>query len=332
MPPAFPRAVWLLLAFLTLVPSVLLRAQDAVRLYGVDYIDAREFGRRFGLTARWTEPAAVMRLESRWTRLELTLHRADTLLNDLRIYLGEPIVAYRGSLYLAKRDADHVLAPILSPPRTAVPRLKTILIDAGHGGRDPGNRNPRLRLQEKNLTLDVARRLGSLLAARGFRVVQTRRTDRYLELDDRTALIRRTRADLFISIHFNAFADPAVAGTETYVLTPLGDASSPAPERDGRMQATEYPGNRHDPWNVLLGYQVHRRLVEQLGCTDRGLKRFRYAVLRTATCPAVLVEAAFLTHGAEARLAATAGFRQKIAHALANGISAYAAALQRASG
>lgn len=116
------------------------------------------------------------------------------------------------------------------------------------------------------------------------------------------------------------------------MLTPSGDTSSPAPERDARRQSAPYPGNRHDPWNVLLGYHVHRRLVEQLGRADRGLKRFRYAVLRTATCPAVLVEAAFLTHSAEARLAATAGFRQKIAHALADGISAYAAALPRASG
>ena len=181
------------------------------------------------------------------------------------------------------------------------------------------------------MTLDVALRLERLLRARGYRVVQTRQKDRFVEFDDRTQLIRKTGADLFISIHFNAFRDAAVGGTETYVMTPRYQRSSPQAEQSRSMMTTTYQGNRYDDWNILLGYHLHRELVNELELADRGLKRFRYRVLRNATCPAVLVEAAFLSNLQEGRKVSTAAYRQRIAQAIADGVSAYAQALKRAS-
>ncbi len=325
--------VVLLLAFVSAAPSpahAAASSSPSVRLFGHDYIDARDFARQFGLTPQWLVPQKKLRLKSNWTTLDLTVHDTDVFLNRLRVFLSEPVVAHRGSLYLARRDADTLLGVILRPgSRRPAPRLKTIVIDAGHGGHDPGNQNSRLKLQEKRMTLDVAKRLERLLRTAGYRVVQTRTTDRYVDYDVRTALIRKNRADLFISIHFNGFTDPAVAGTETYVLTPRLQRSSPQRERDSRMVSTAYPGNQHDHWNALLGYHMHRQLVQSLGRTDRGLKRFRYRVLRTATCPAVLVEAAFLSNDTEGRQVASAAHRQKIAAALAAGVEAHAAALRR---
>lgn len=302
----------------------------SARLFGTDYVDARDFARRFGLTPKWITPQKKLRLQSQWTTIDFTVHNVDFTLNNLRLFLGDPVAAHRGSLYLSERDLEQILHPILQPgSKKPVPRIKTIVLDAGHGGHDPGNQNRRLKLQEKRMTLDVAKRLDRLLTAQGYRVIHTRKSDRYLGFDDRTAFIRKHRADLFISIHFNAFTSSRVAGTETYILTPRGQRSSPQAERDTSMSRTAYPGNKHDHWNILLGYHVHRQMVQALGLPDRGLKRFRYSVLRSATCPAVLVEAAFLSNDAEARKVATPAYRQKIAASIAAGVKSLATTLNR---
>ncbi len=330
-----PRFIFLLLLLLGSLPfssAPLLAAADykSVRLFGTDYVDARDFAKRFGLTPKWLEPQKKLRLQSQWTTIDFTVHNVDFSLNNLRLFLSDPVAAHRGSLFLSERDIRQLLQPILQPgSKKPVPRIKTIVLDAGHGGRDPGNRNSRLKLEEKQMTLDVAKRLERLLTAQGYRVIQTRKTDRFVAFDDRTALIRKHRADLFISIHFNAFTNARVAGTETYVLTPRGQRSSPQAERDSSMARTAYPGNKHDHWNTLLGYHVHRQMVQALRLPDRGLKRFRYSVLRSADCPAVLVEAAFLSNDAEGRKVATPAYRQKIAASIAAGVKSLSATLDR---
>jgi N-acetylmuramoyl-L-alanine amidase len=304
----------------------------SVRLFGVDYVDAQDFGKRFGLTGSWIQAQKKMRLKSATTTLDLTVHSVDASLNGLRIFLAEPVVVRPGKLYLSKGDAEELLAPILSgnarEPRSHV---KTIVIDAGHGGKDPGHRNTRLKLNEKTFTLDVARRLERLLKAQGFKVVMTRKSDRAVDLDRRATISNKARADLFISIHFNGFSRAAIAGTETYVMTPRHQRSSPQAERDDGMARTNYPANRHDRWNALLGYQIHRALVTQLDSHDRGLKRFRYSVLRSVDCPAVLVEAAFLSNDAEGKKVSTSAYRQKIAESIARGVQQHATVRKRAA-
>jgi N-acetylmuramoyl-L-alanine amidase len=292
-----------------------------VRMFGVEYVKARDLAARFGLTPSWLSPQKTMRLKSRWTTLDLTIHSIEAELNGVSLFLSEPVVVRGTELYLGARDADNILAPILQP-RTAkkLGPVRTIVIDPGHGGVDPGNQNRRLKLKEKTYTLDVAQRLERLLKADGYRVILTRRKDQTVELDDRTRLANRARADLFISIHFNAFSDHRVAGTETYVMTPRHQRSSPQAERDRSMMRTAYPSNKYDDFNVSLGYQVHRSLVHSLKSVDRGLKRFRYSVLRSINCPAVLVEAAFLSNDAEGRKVSGAHYRQQIAESIATGV------------
>lgn len=335
LPSSFPLLRFLFLVLLLPVLGVSAPASAASlpskRLFGTDYIDARVVGSHFGLTASWVVPRTKLRLQSRWTTIDFTLHKTEFSLNKLALHLSEPVAPGDNTVFIAKHDVEKLLTPILRPgANKAVPNLKTILIDAGHGGSDPGNQNRSLKLQEKAMTLDVAKRLERLLKARGYRVAHTRTRDRFISLDERAALIRKHKADLFISIHFNGFSNPSVAGTETYVMTPRFSRSTPQAERDARMASTNYPANRHDHWNALLGYHMHRRLVDTLDLPDRGLKRFRYSVLRDATCPAVLVEAAFLSNAREGRLVATPAFRQKIADAIAAGVDGYADALKRA--
>lgn len=317
-----------LLVTLVVAPTALNAAPSykSKHFFGVDYVDARDVARRFGLTPTWTAPRKSMRLKGGSTTLDLTEHNVDAMLNGVRVFLSEPVVIRDGKLYLSEGDAEDFLAPILSPT-TLSPRrpLKTIVIDAGHGGNDPGNQNRRLNINEKTYTLDVARRLERLLKAQGYKVVLTRKSDRALSLDARTSLANKAKADLFISIHFNAFTRSDVNGTETYVMSPRNQRSSPQAERDRRMAAISYPANAHDDWNASLGFQIHRSMVFALKSADRGLKRFRYSVLRTIDCPAVLVEAAFLSNDAEGRKVSTAAYRQRIAESIATGVQQHAA-------
>ena len=120
---------------------------------------------------------------------------------------------------------------------------------------------------------------------------------------------------------------PAVLGTEIYAMTPQyqrSTSSAPTEKDPGARMA--YPGNRNDPWNVVLGYCIQDKLLGKLGSEDRGLKRARFAVLRFVNTPAVLVESGYLSNAAEARKICTSAYRDNIAEGIAEGIRAYSAA------
>lgn len=179
-------------------------------------------------------------------------------------------------------------------------------------------------------------RLKPLLEAQGFQVALTRGDDRQLartkaeDLQARAALTARTNADLFISVHYNSVESGAdrVSGVEVYTLAPQFQYSHSDPERADSTVGIANLGNRHDHWNSLLGYEVHRELLRELKASDRGLKRGRLAVLRLASCPAVLVEAGFLSNDFEAEKIATPAYRQQVAVAIAEAVRKYAAALE----
>lgn len=296
-----------------------------------------DIGRRYGLKATWTKPGRELRLQSRWTTLEFQAGSREAAWNGLRLFLGEPVAARGGTLRLAESDWRAIVRPLLEPAAVPAPgALEFIVIDPGHGGSDPGTVNRALKLEEKALTLDVAQRLRRELERRGYRVALTRGTDTRLkptqaaDLQARAELANRLGADLFLSLHFNALPNqPKVGGIETYTFTPAGQRSTAAHLR-GAADRTAHPANRHDHWSAVLGAAVHSRLVAGLEGEDRGLKRARFAVLRPLDCPAVLVEAGFLSNRAEAGRIATPAYRQRIAEAIGEGIGAYHARLNEA--
>lgn len=318
------------LVFAAVVPA------RAARTDGPLAIEA--LGRSYGLKSAWIKPGRTLRLQSPWTTLEFTAGSREAAWNGLRLFLGEPVQVKKNTLQLARTDWEGIVRPLLDSKAVAAPgELDLIVIDPGHGGRDPGTENRALKLQEKTFTLDVAQRLRRDLEQRGYRVAMTRTTDTRLkntqaaDLRQRALEANRLGADLFVSIHFNALPNhPKVGGIETYLLTPAGQRSTAA---HGRTPADRvvHPGNRHDHWNAVLGAAVHRSLVEGLEAADRGQKRARFAVLRPVKCPAVLVEAGFLSNPTEARKIATPGYRQKIAEAIGAGIGHYHARLREAA-
>jgi N-acetylmuramoyl-L-alanine amidase len=305
-------------------------APAKVTLAGVNYTEARAVFSRLGFKPAWDAKSRQLTLNSGATKLVFTADSREASVLGLRTFLGEPAVLHKGALYLTSIDLERFVLPILRPDRNAPRPLRVIVIDAGHGGNDSGTRSADDKLLEKTFTLDVARRLQRLLAGSDWRVVMTRTDDRYIALPERAEMANAARADLFISIHFNAVANGnAVRGTETYVLTPRFQRSTSS-AKAGPDDRVEHPGNRHDAWSAVLGYHMHRQLLSKLKTEDRGFKRARFAVLRLVNCPGVLVEAGYLSNAGEARRIAEPGYRGDIAEALASAVNAYAASLATA--
>lgn len=275
-----------------------------------------------------------MRLQSSVARIEIEDDKRDILINGLRVLMGEPAIARDGTLQITRIDAEKLLLPILSPSSVSkppAPAVRVIAIDAGHGGQDTGTQNKTLRLNEKTFTLDVAKRLRTLLLQQGYKVVMTRSDDRFIELPRRAEIANQAGADLFISIHFNAVAgSPSVRGSETYVMTPQYQRSTSSTKRDASDNVSNL-GNRNDAWNALLGYSMHNQVIDRLRGEDRGLKRARFAVLRLVNSPAVLVEAGYLSNTDEARRIATPAYRAALAESLAEGVREYTLAITTAN-
>lgn len=301
---------------------------SAMKIKGVEYVSAAYVAKRFGMKYKTLSPRKAQRVYGSGVSMDFSVHKRDMSLNGLKIWLGFPVAENGGMLYIALADVENTLVPILQPHRLKPPPpLSHIVIDAGHGGKDKGAMNTPLGLYEKNLTLDISRKLAKILRARGYRVTLTRDRDVFIELPDRPLKANRLGADMFVSVHINA-AGPSASGVETYALTPRWQTSTNASgvtAADKRLLA----GNSMDDWNTLLAYYLQREIAAATKAEDRGVKRARFAVLRDAKMPAALIECGFISNSAEARNLGSDAYRAKIAKAAADGIARYASTISR---
>ena len=304
------------------------------RIGRLDYVGVADVARQLDLKLTWPEAGRKFVLAGASARAELEADTRDITVNGLRVFLGDPVVSVGGQCYVSRGDFERCLVPMLRPGHglPARPAPKVIVLDAGHGGNDPGYRNAKLGTNEKTFALDVARRTRKLLEAQDYRVVMTREDDSFVALPQRAALANVARADAFVSLHFNALgSDTKTSGVEIYTFAPRAQRSTNAwsPMEKNDTEDFASPGNRFDHWNVVLAHAIHRRFVVNLKTADRGKKLMHSGVLRPLNCPGVLVECGFLTSDTEARKIATPAYRQQLADALAAGIRDYAATLGR---
>jgi N-acetylmuramoyl-L-alanine amidase len=221
--------------------------------------------------------------------------------------------------------------------------VSRIVIDAGHGGHDPGSLGS--KVQEKDVVLDVALRLEKLLKAEpGFEVLMTRRTDVFIPLEERPAIANRNQADLFLSIHANSSRNKSASGVETYFLN---FASNPeAEEVAARENAGAAQTMNHLPEIIKaitlnskldesrdLAHMVQDSMVGGLRPGDsavpnRGVKQAPFVVLIGAGMPAILAEIAFITNTNEGGQLKTGAYRQKIAESLFAAVKKYQRSLK----
>lgn len=258
-------------------------------------------------------------LTNRWTRFRFRKDSDRVTYNEVEFRLSDRITIESGRFRVSQRDIDSLMAPLLAPPKRSVRPIRRIAINAGHGGRDPGNLEG--RRMEKTLTLDLATDLARHLKAAGLQVVFIRSSDRFIALPERAEAANRSGADLYVSLHFNGFDGPgsdSVQGLETYCLTPAGAPSSNDAQRRGRMAGFE--ANRFDRENLTLAHQVHRAILDQTPLADRGVRRARFKELTLLKMPGILIEGGYMTHPADTRLMESRKSRDQLAAAIADGI------------
>lgn len=223
--------------------------------------------------------------------------------------------------------------------RTLGLRIGKIVIDPGHGGHDTGTIGPN-GLLEKELVLDVSRRLGKLLAARlGAQVVFTRRDDTFIPLETRTSIANQEQADLFVSVHANSSHDPDARGVETYYLN---FTSSPEALEVAARENAASDKSIHELQDLVKKIALKEKIEESRefasdvqgalhtglatknpGERNRGVKKAPFVVLIGANMPSILAEISFISNPGDERRLRTPEYRQRIAESLYHGISRY---------
>lgn len=313
----------LAIAFALCVSGICAAAAKVEKFFvsGKEYVHLDQWARANSFTCKWVSKNEAQ-VSSRWTKMQFATDSRRMAFNGVDVLLSEPVRNQSGSPCIANLDLTTAINPLLFPAKNR-PRdpLKHICIDPGHGGRDTGylvGREP-----EKKYTLLLAKELGEQLRTAGYSVSFTRTTDSFVDLPVRPDLARRRGADLFISLHFNSAGHISsdVRGVEVYCMTPQRASSTNARGEGGNSGA--FAGNANNAKNMLLAYQIQKAVTQGAGLEDRGVKRARFAVLRGAEMPAVLIEGGFMSNPAEAKKIYSAAWRKQMATAIANGISNY---------
>jgi N-acetylmuramoyl-L-alanine amidase len=218
-------------------------------------------------------------------------------------------------------------------------KIGKIVIDPGHGGHDTGTIGPN-GLEEKDLVLEVGRRLGKLLETRlGAEVVYTRKDDTFIPLETRTAIANQARADLFVSIHANSSHDPGARGVETYYLnfTSSPEALEVAARENAVSEKSIYElqdlvkkialKEKIEESREFAGdvqSSLHSGLaVKSPAIRDRGVKKAPFIVLIGANMPSILAEVSFVSNPTDEHRLATSEYRERIAESLYRGIAKY---------
>lgn len=283
------------------------------------------------------------RLEKDGTRISMRTGDELVLVNDEPLSLGYPVTVYRGSLVVPQRFKERVWDVFISPVPgeskiCTFPGLKKVVIDAGHGGRDPGAISRR-GAREKEINLDIAKRLASLLRQDGIEVIMTRSTDVFIPLQQRSAIAQRAGADAFVSIHSNSSKRKTLHGFEIYYVSntaydPRRASRARANKRINFTQpayASDGSESGHDTFTVsrsksiALSSSIARCVEKNMGVTILGVKSARFEVLKSAYMPAVLVEVGFISNAYEERRLQESFYRQRMAESIAEGIRGYAA-------
>jgi len=289
---------------------------------GREHVPLAEVAAFYGLGEEVALDDKSKKLSGSSRELVVVRDNREVLINGVKHWLAFPIAEDGGRYFVSRLDLGKTIEPAFRPSAIAgLPAVTTVVLDAGHGGRDNGARSP--YEWEKNFTLDVARRVRDQLQKAGFRVAMTRNGDKFVELADRAAFANRQKNVIFVSLHFNA-ADwnRDARGFEIFCVTPRG-APSTAYEQTRVRDMIEENGNEHDLHSFALANAIHHSLLGKLDMADRGVKRARFAVLRQASAPAVLVEGGFLTNPSDARNVASKQWRDSYAAAIVRGISEY---------
>ncbi|MFA5356199.1 MAG: N-acetylmuramoyl-L-alanine amidase [Candidatus Omnitrophota bacterium] len=283
-------------------------------------------------------------------KINLMVGEKLVLVDDAPEYLSYPVDIYQGAVVVPYRFKEQVLDRLFKgyrPQRTAATcapavRIRKVVIDAGHGGKDPGaiGRNG---LKEKDVNLDIAKRLSKMLKAEGIDVVMTRSSDIFVSLARRVSIANSSGADLFISVHANANHVRSLKGLEVYYVSPKADdskralycaqnanlglksssfASTPSLNLRAILWDMIHTSNRAE--SVKLARGICHSVDSSVNIRIIGVKSANFYVLKGVRMPAILVETGFLSNYQEEKLLRNSYYRQQIAEGICEGVKIYA--------
>lgn len=338
---------------MTLAGCASVPRQEALPTYtigGVSYFPLAAFCKARGVTFEYDPFTRTADLKGGPHTVTVMTDDTIALVDGSARVLRHPVRVYEDALVASYRFKEEFLDALFKEPAASgvcpLYGIRKVVVDAGHGGNDPGAIG-RTGLREKFVTLDIAKRLASLLEAEGIEVVLTRSSDIFVPLDARVDTANRAKADLFVSIHANANRVRSLNGFEVYFVSsavndaeiamnaaksvPLGleayCAGSPSLPLKAILWDLIYTQNRAEA--VTLARSVCRSAGRTLNARIIGVKEAKFFVLKGALMPAVLIETGFLSNPAEEKLLRNTYYRQKITEGILEGIREYAKEARR---
>ncbi|MDP8216672.1 MAG: N-acetylmuramoyl-L-alanine amidase [Candidatus Kaelpia imicola] len=315
---------------------------------GRGHISLNEFARKYDFQIDF-DPFLKKVYLTKGDSIELifALESSVALLNNQVLRLEGSLRVEKGDLRLSSQSARMIINQIYYDKKpqekkqkkiSDIYRVHTIVLDPGHGGKDPGAIGAS-GVYEKDLVLSIAKILKSKLERAGYKVKMTRNDDSYISLWNRVAFANREGADLFLSIHANSARAKSASGFEVFYLSEASDESArslaaaenyplgfeESLSKDLNVQAAIwdllYTENRKDA--IRLGRKICLAVDSLVSIKNRGLKSANFYVLRGAQMPAVLIEVGFISNKHEESNLKTWRFKNKVAEALVRGVESY---------
>ncbi len=294
-----------------------------------DYLSVDNIAKFYGLLGNVDSTGKSVVLNNGRNQLQVTLDSREAIVNGVRNWLCFPVIAHDNKFLVSRIDLAKTIEPQLRPEMIQRSgKIQTVVLDPGHGGFDKGAAST--FGNEKTYTLDVARQLRPMLQAKGFKVVMTRETDVFIPLEVRARIANATKDSIFVSIHFNATnSNPSATGFEIFSLTPRG-----APSTNDESLALHFvnmqAGSPVETQSMELSTVVYHSLCGHfLEEFDRGIKRARFAVLRRANIPSILVEGGFLSETGDAKRISDTDWRKQLAESICVGVEGYRALVEK---
>jgi N-acetylmuramoyl-L-alanine amidase len=330
-----PSPTWLrsVLALVTLLGASLFPASAApdtggwevTQIEGHDFVSAESIKKFYKFT-KMTRAGSSLLLENSKVVMNLKVGGNECLMNNVKFIFSQSIATVGEKVYVSRIDLAKLIDPVLRPNFIQnAGDFRTVILDPGHGGKDPGATNP--IGTEAGYNIKVAGIVKKQLEQKGFKVVMTRTSDIYQSLQERVDFANAVREEaVYVSIHFNS-GNRSARGVETFTLSPPGishyDSEFKASDNQSRA------GNAHDSANIALATSVHGSVLRRLGknTLDRGIKRARFSVLSGVRHPAILLEGGFMTHPYEARLIENEQYQNAIAGGIVDAIAKYRSAV-----
>ncbi len=292
----------------------------------VRYVHLRDVAVNYGLTFAYTKnksnKISGATIYDKTRKVTFSSAYRDGTVNGVQVYFLYPMLLKNNEPYISEVDFLTCLDPLLRYKTPVKLGMKTIMVDAGHGGSDPGAINGSHK--EKVYTLQIAKRLQTQLEKLGFRVIMTRTGDTYPTLQERAALCKKYMPDLYISIHCNSAASKTPSGIETYRAVPVGGTET----KGSKVKTEKQSANEFDANSSRLAYEVQKGMLAATGGTDRGTRHQAIYVIGNASCPAVLVEVGYLSNDAEVKKIASPEYQNKIVSGILAGLAGYGSFLR----